>query len=69
MNSDNTHPTIASPFARKCEQQCGKEATTYAIDPLPGGWGGYYCQPCAEAMRFQVVDRYENGVMVPRGRG
>ena len=41
----------------KCEQQCGEQATVYAIDPKPGGWGGRYCEPCAEALSFQVVDR------------
>ena len=40
-----------------CEQQCGNEATVYAIDPIPGGWGGRYCQPCAADLRFQVTDR------------
>lgn len=41
----------------KCEQQCGAEATVYAIDPQPGGWGGRYCEPCATALRFRVTDR------------
>ena len=40
-----------------CEQQCGREATVYAIDPLPGGWGGRYCGPCAAALKFMVVDK------------
>ena len=39
-----------------CEQQCGSEATVYAIDRLPGGWGGRYCQPCADALAFLVTD-------------
>jgi len=39
-----------------CEQ-CTSEATVYAIDPHPGGWGGRYCEPCAKALRFQIVDR------------
>jgi hypothetical protein len=40
-----------------CEQCQKAPATVYAIDPLPGGWGGYYCIPCQEALRFQIVDR------------
>lgn len=43
---------------RLCEQQCGAVATVYAIDPIPGGWGGRYCQACVEALRFRVVDRF-----------
>jgi hypothetical protein len=39
-----------------CEQQCGSEATVYAIDPIPGGWGGKYCQPCVDDLNFQVID-------------
>jgi hypothetical protein len=27
------------------------------MDRLPGGWGGYYCEPCAEALNFQITDR------------
>lgn len=43
----------------QCEQRCGREATVYAIDPHPNGWGGRYCEPCREALRFQVVDRLD----------
>jgi hypothetical protein len=44
---------------RPCEQKCGRPAAVYALDPLPGGWGGYYCEPCAEALRFTITDRLE----------
>lgn len=40
-----------------CDQQCGHVATVHAIDPHPGGWGGRYCEPCARALKFQVIDR------------
>jgi hypothetical protein len=39
-----------------CNQNCGATATVYAIDPRPGGWAGYYCTPCAAALRFQITD-------------
>jgi hypothetical protein len=42
---------------RKCEQCCTEAATVYAIDPIPGGWAGHYCQPCAEGLKFRIVDR------------
>lgn len=45
---------------RPCGQQCGKPATVYAIDPIPGGWGGHYCEPCADTLRFRIIDRYDN---------
>jgi hypothetical protein len=44
-------------MTRSCEQKCGQNATVYALDRGAGGWGGYYCEPCAEALRFMVVDR------------
>lgn len=40
-------------------------ATVYAIDPIPGGWGGYYCEPCADSMRFQVTDYSKEGFDAP----
>lgn len=40
-----------------CEQRCGEPATVYAIDPIPNGWGGRYCETCATTLRFQVIDR------------
>lgn len=43
---------------RACEQRCGSVATVFAIDPCPNGWGGHYCQPCADSLKFQVIDRY-----------
>lgn len=42
-----------------CEQQCGKIAEVYAMDRYAGGWGGNYCQPCADALRFVVTDVYD----------
>jgi hypothetical protein len=43
---------------KPCGQGCGKQAIVYAIDPYPDGWGGHYCQPCADALNFVVIDRY-----------
>lgn len=43
---------------RPCDQHCGADATVYAIDPVPGGWGGRYCEPCVEALGFNVTDRF-----------
>jgi hypothetical protein len=43
----------------RCEQACGAEATVYAIDRCPGGWGGRYCEPCAQALGFNVIDRLD----------
>lgn len=46
---------------RVCEQTTNHTAPypaeVYAIDPIPGGWGGRYCQSCADELHFQVVDR------------
>lgn len=44
-----------------CEQRSSHlgyraPAEVYAIDPIPGGWGGKYCQACADKLGFQVVD-------------
>lgn len=44
---------------RLCEQRCGEPATVYAIDRLVGGWGGYYCEPCAQAVGFRITDRLD----------
>jgi hypothetical protein len=42
---------------KPCEQQCGRPATVYAVDPyIAGGWGGYYCEPCVKALCFEIVD-------------
>ena len=48
---------MANNEPRNCEQDCGRLATVYGIDPLPGGWGGYYCDACVKALGFRVVDR------------
>jgi hypothetical protein len=42
-----------------CDQGCGAVATVYAIDPLPGGWGGRYCDRCVAALRYTIVDRLD----------
>lgn len=42
----------------QCEQQCGETAEVYAIDKVAGGWGGRYCETCAKALGFRIVDRY-----------
>lgn len=49
--------TAAFPHQRECGQRCGRPAAVYAIDPLPGGWGGRYCEPCARALKFTITDR------------
>lgn len=55
-----TTPVTTPPQpARQCDQQCGRPATVYAIDPAYGGWGGYYCDACVKALRFQIVDRHQ----------
>ena len=45
----------------KCGQQCGENATVYAMDRLPGGWAGWYCEPCATGLNFLVTDRVAEG--------
>ena len=47
---------------RKCDQGCGKVATVYAGDSCAGGWAGFYCEPCQQALRFAVWDRHPDGV-------
>ena len=44
---------------RKCDQNCGADAQCYAMGANAGDWGGHYCYPCAEALKFIVTDRYE----------
>ncbi len=44
---------------RVCEQCKQGDATVYAVDRLPGGWGGYYCEQCSQKLKFQIVDRLE----------
>lgn len=34
-----------------------RPATVYAMDSHPGGWGGYYCVPCADDLRFPIRDQ------------
>jgi hypothetical protein len=51
--SRNTHTD------RKC--QCGRDATIYAIDPIPDGWGAYFCLTC-KPNGWQITDYlYPNG--------
>lgn len=49
---------------RKCEQGCNNAATVYALDPIPGGWGGRYCDACVLALGFRVVDRIKSDMEV-----
>ena len=42
---------------KSCEQGCGRFAATYALDPKPGGWGGFYCEPCRNRLHYKIVDR------------
>lgn len=30
----------------KCQQNCGRDASVYAMDRIAGGWGGYFCLNC-----------------------
>lgn len=41
---------------KACEQQCHKPADVYAGGPKAGDWAGYYCQPCAEALKFVIFN-------------
>lgn len=41
---------------KKCP--CGRTASVYAMDPYPGGWGGYYCLNC-KPTGFQITDYYQ----------
>lgn len=41
---------------KQCEQKCGAVATVYAMGPFAGDWAGYYCQPCAAALKFQITN-------------
>lgn len=44
---------------RSCDQACGNIATVYAMDRHAGGWGGWYCVPCAHGLRFVVTDHID----------
>ena len=41
---------------KRCEHCRRKFAEVYAIDPIPNGWGGYYCVGCCEKLRFMIVE-------------
>lgn len=45
---------------KKCQQQCGNPATVYAVDPIPSGWGGYYCLNC-KPTGWQILDYVSDG--------
>lgn len=52
-----------------CEQGCGRFATVYAIDPITGGWGGWYCDTCAKLLDFRITQRIRPApVSVPAPR-
>lgn len=57
QSAKDSADNIDALLPKQCEQQCGADAVVYAIDPIPGGWGGYYCKTCATALKFQVTDR------------
>jgi hypothetical protein len=42
---------------KRCELCRRKNAEVYAIDPIPNGWGGYYCADCCKKLRCMTVDR------------
>lgn len=42
---------------RMCDQGCGRKATCYGMDTIPGGWGGHYCDECVTALKFIPTDR------------
>jgi hypothetical protein len=42
-------------MTRPCELGCGQPAEVYAINPVPGGWGGRYCRQCAESLGLRVI--------------
>lgn len=48
-----------SEHSKKCEQQCGANATVYAGGPKAGDWAGFYCEPCVDALKFIVFDRHQ----------
>ena len=43
-------------YRRWCEQECGRLAYGYGMDPHPQGWAGWYCQTCMNALKFHCVD-------------
>lgn len=54
--SDLCESCDAAYIGKPCEQQCHKTADVYAGGPKAGDWAGYYCQPCAEALKFVIFD-------------
>lgn len=58
----------------RCEKtssrpDCRAWATVYAVDSGAGGWGGRYCPECAEALGWQILDRYAIEIEEPRPYG
>jgi hypothetical protein len=50
--------SVLGGFSPDCEEQCGRPATVYAVDPyIAGGYGGRYCEPCVKGLYYEVVDR------------
>lgn len=41
---------------RLCEQNCTEPADCYAMGPLAGDWGGWYCYRHAEALGFGITE-------------
>jgi hypothetical protein len=54
--------------ARPCDQLCGNVATVYAMGSGSGDWGGFYCEPCAKALRFVITDRLNPAIEAERDR-
>lgn len=45
-----------------CNQNCGKIATVYAGGKYAGDYAGFFCEPCAKAVGFDVWERHPEGV-------
>ena len=52
-----------------CNANCQNEATLYALDPIPGGWGGYYCADCSPRgwITYAETDNTYNGAIERKG--
>ena len=50
---------------KRCELCRRKSAEVYAMNPIPNGWGGYYCAECCQKLRFRIVE----WLAVARGQG
>lgn len=48
---------VAMTEVRDCEQGCGRQATVYAMDSIPGGWGGRYCDECPSKLGFTITEK------------